>query len=642
MNTKPPLLKNYLKSLDIIHGSVYNNYDFACSRLVMGERVKVGCCGFPRGMKPYLSRFRLVEVQQTFYKLPRMETVVRWRQQAPDDFEFIIKAWQVITHPPSSPAYYFRLHGGPGYRYSYTNDELGYLRRMAANKESYVLFNNVTMYDDALRFINLLQEKRRVEERRSLSYITASPLPYKGGDKGGGLLNKNLRRVGLLNNLAESQVIKIWQHLLLDGTQMTTQAGESIRIIYPGRINDDRGADFRDAVVAIGERLIKGDVEVHVKSSDWQVHRHHHDPVYNRVVLHVVMWHDSDINLQNGKRVPVVELRKYTGSPTGQPPNLVYPSAIMPCLKTVGGLPLGIVVEFLDDAGEKRFLAKATRFEADLARIEAGQSLYRGIMGALGYSKNKLPFLELASRLPLRILESVAQGSLSDEECLARQQALLLGTAGLLPAQRPNWHQDKGEWMDKLERLWASYRQTEAMSWDAWHLFKVRPNNFPVRRIVAMSYLILGYRETGILEGLVNIVKEVPVSRGYYRLEKGLLVTAAGYWASHFDFGLGSRIGSLTLLGNQRAADIVVNVLLPFTFAWGKVTSQPELKTKAFDLYRHYPKPVVNTVERHMKRQLRLSNSLVNSAQRQQGLIHIYNSQCTQGKCYCCPLGKVG
>jgi len=233
-------------------------------------KIKVGCCGFPRGMKHYFSQFRLVEVQQTFYRLPRVETAVKWRQAAPGDFEFAIKAWQLITHPPSSPTYrkarlqipqgkegnygyfkpspevmeawyqteeiaravraviivfqcpasfvdsagnienmrkffqslprdeflfaweprgqwrdevitslcqelrlihcvdplqrapvygmtnYFRLHGGPGYRHRYSDEELDRLRKMIDNKESYVLFNNITMYDDALRFIHLL------------------------------------------------------------------------------------------------------------------------------------------------------------------------------------------------------------------------------------------------------------------------------------------------------------------------------------------------------------------------------------------------------------------------------------------------------------------------------------------------------
>lgn len=68
-------------------------------------KVKVSCCGFPCSRKEYFNQFKLVEVQQTFYKMPKLETAMGWRQQAPSDFEFTLKAWQLITHPPSSPTY---------------------------------------------------------------------------------------------------------------------------------------------------------------------------------------------------------------------------------------------------------------------------------------------------------------------------------------------------------------------------------------------------------------------------------------------------------------------------------------------------------------------------------------------------------
>ena len=450
-----------------------------------------------------------------------------------------------------------------------------------------------------------------------------------------------------VNKVLESQIIKIWQHQLLDRKELVTEGGEPIRIIYPGRINDNRGADFRDAVIALNGKLIKGDIEVHVKSSGWQTHQHHYDPAYNRVVLHVVMWHNTEgvTTPQNGENIPILALHKFTNRPISQWPDEVYlPASLsMPCCKATERLTPSVIAGFLDNAGEERFLAKVARFQEDLAQVEASQSLYQGIMGALGYSKNKTPFLELASRLPLQILESITQGEISDEECLARQQALLLRTAGLLPSQRPYWHPENksnDRWVDKLERLWASSTQTEVMSWNDWHLFKVRPNNSPIRRIVAMSYLILGYRKKGILEEVVNMVKETPISQGNSRLEKGLLVTTSGYWASHLDFGLSSRVRSPTLLGSSRAADITINVLLPFTYAWSKVTSQPKLERKAIDLYRGYPKLAANTVEKHMRNQLGLSNSLVSSAQRQQGLIHIYNTLCTEGRCHLCPLGE--
>jgi hypothetical protein len=156
-----------------------------------------------------------------------------------------------------------------------------------------------------------------------------------------------------------------------------------------------------------------------------------------------------------------------------------------------------------------------------------------------------------------------------------------------------------------------------------------------------MSYLILRYRGKGIFEEVVNMIKEAPPSTGHRRLEMGLMVTSSGYQASHLDSGLGNRMRSQTPLGSRRAADIAVNVLLPFTFAWSKVSSQPKLGKKAFCLYCHYPKLTPNTVEKHMMNQLGLNSRLIKSARQQQGLIHIYNTLCTQGRCSRCPLNQL-
>lgn len=237
--------------------------------------VKVGCCGFPVRKDKYYQNFNLVEIQKTFYQPPQPATVERWRKEAPSGFEFTLKAWQLITHPSSSPTYrkiiqqipedlkqlygffkptrevfsawektreialnlrarivvfqcpasfkpdkvnkrnlmeffrkikekdftfvfvweprgkwqkeeiksickaldlihcvdpfknkpaltgeinYFRLHGKGGYRYRYTDDDLSYLKKLCADAPvTYVMFNNVYMFQDALRFKNLLQ-----------------------------------------------------------------------------------------------------------------------------------------------------------------------------------------------------------------------------------------------------------------------------------------------------------------------------------------------------------------------------------------------------------------------------------------------------------------------------------------------------
>jgi hypothetical protein len=455
-----------------------------------------------------------------------------------------------------------------------------------------------------------------------------------------------LSGVGLMSGFSEKQVVRIWQHQLLEGKALTTEDGEPIRVVYPGRVNDGRGADFRDAVIATVRGLVKGDIELHVRSSGWRAHRHHLDPAYNRTILHVVMWHDTGgaTRLQDGRSVPVLSLHKYIKTPVGRCPDLACSPAVfsLPCVNVAKYIPANSVAEFLDSAGEERFLAKASRFRADFAGMGAGQSLYRGIMGALGYSKNKLPCLELARCLPLKVLEAVARGGVTDEECLVRQQSLLLGTAGLLPSQRQDCCLENGlddGWVDRLEGFWAVSGRPAVMSRDEWHLFKVRPSNLPVRRIAAMSYLVLRYLREGMLKGVVDLVKRAVVNKAHRVLEEGLLVVTGGYWSSRFDFGPGRRVGRPTLLGSGRAADIVVNVLLPFIFAWSQLVHRPELGEGAFDLYCGYPRLAANAVERHMKNQLGLDGGLVNSARRQQGLIHIYDTRCTRGGCNGCPLG---
>lgn len=455
-----------------------------------------------------------------------------------------------------------------------------------------------------------------------------------------------MTEAGIIANISESLIVETWQTQLMDRTDLVTEEGEPIKVIYPGMTNDDQGADLLDAVITTSRGLMRGDVEVHVKSSAWRAHRHHLNPIYNRVILHVVFWHDTEatITLQNGQKIPTLALHKFFKRQTDQDANFIYSSnkRHMPCRQAVNRWNCGIIGELLDVAGEERFLAKVAEFQSAIAQTEASQSLYQGIMVALGYTKNKHPLLELAHRMPLYRLESIASGEASDAECLAQQQALLLGVAGLLPSQRSSW-QEMGkpddDWIEKLEKLWASFRQSDTMSEDDWHFFKVRPSNFPVRRIVAMSHLLLRYREKGILAELVNKLGEAPADTGYHALEKALRVTTDGYWASHLDFGIPSRMSIPALLGEGRAADIVVNILLPFAAARGRLTSRPGLALKAFDLYRHYPRLAVNTVERHMRKQLGISHYLVNSAQRQQGLLHIYKTLCSQGKCHRCPIG---
>ncbi len=445
----------------------------------------------------------------------------------------------------------------------------------------------------------------------------------------------------------ESRVVEIWRDRLPGRTDLVTEDGEPVRIVYPGRLNGDRGADYRDAVIATRRGLLRGDVEIHVKTSSWWAHRHHHDPVYNRVVLHVVFWHDVDraVILQNGRKVPTLALHKFIGvlSDGSTVPAEVPRTCTMPCRDAVRRWDKDLTGEILDKAGERRFFSKVADFQKELNRMGAGQSLYRGIMGALGYSKNKLQMVELAERMPLHKLEAATSGEIPDAECLVLCQARLVGMAGLLPSQHTGTYHAAhyaDNWVAGLERVWAGCRETVTMSEDEWQFFKVRPGNLPTRRIAAMCYLLLRYRREGLLNGLLGRLDEAAVEAGFREIERALLVTAGSHRGVGADSGLLGGSGFPALLGGGRAADIVVNVILPFTVVWGLANARPELAGKALEIYRHYPRLTENALERHMVNQLGIGRYMVSTARRQQGLLHIYKTLCSQGRCCECPLSE--
>jgi hypothetical protein len=329
--------------------------------------------------------------------------------------------------------------------------------------------------------------------------------------------------------------------------------------------------------------------------------------------------------------------------------------------------------KLLNAAGEERFKQKAMHFQAEILRgvypeqdgipsrslplgldsspsaqndrrrraqkEEAGQVPFRGMMRVLGYAKNTKPFEELARRMPLNSLKS--------REGLALKQALLLGTAGLLPSQRWQVKFAGEKEVRELEQIWQSVgKKVEPMKESDWNFSHIYPNNSPVRRIVAQSYLLERYCagtcpepvEGKLLAGILQLVKEAPLPKGHRVLENGLTVVGDGYWQDHFDFDVRSKTKISALLGNSKAGEIAVNVILPFAFSWGKMFNEPELMKKALELYDSYPKLAENEITRHMENQLCLKEPAEFTASHQQGLIHIFRNYCREGRCSECPL----
>lgn len=466
---------------------------------------------------------------------------------------------------------------------------------------------------------------------------------------------------------SEKQAALIWQQVV--GKELTSSEDALVSVIYPGRTNGDNGPDFRDAVIVNKSHLTKGDVEVHVKSSDWYSHEHHTDAEYNNVILHVVMWHDcnSATLLQSGKPVPVLCLAKALSHQAYLLPHQ------LPCFQILDHMDRQTLRKLLKAAGEERFKQKAMHFQAGILRgvypeqdeipsrslpwaldsspsaqndregrtqndrrrrvqkEEAEQVLFRGMMRALGYAKNTKPFEDLADRMPLNSIES--------REGLALKQALLVGTAGLLPSQRRQGKFAREKEVRELEQIWQSAgKKVKPMKEGDWNFSHIYPNNSPVRRIVAQSYLLERYCEGKLLAGILQLVKEAPLPGGHRVLENGLTVTGDGYWRDHFDFDVRSKTKISSLLGNSKAGEIAINVILPFAFSWGELANEAKLTENAIELYRNYPKLAENCITRHMTKQLCLKEPPDFTACHQQGLIHVFRNYCREGRCAKCPL----
>jgi hypothetical protein len=432
----------------------------------------------------------------------------------------------------------------------------------------------------------------------------------------------------LETKVTEKVVSRLWQSCRV--RYPVADTGEPLHIIFPGRVSNRGGCDFKDAVFVINGRIACGDVEIHVKSSQWQGHGHHQDPKYNDIALHVVWQRDSQTitRLHNGKAIPTVCLGSFmTGSLDEL---LALPLGYSDTCSSAASLSNSDIVDtLLVAAGVKRFKAKAATFRRALNGGDARQVIYQGITRALGYTQNAGPCQMLAQKLP--VIE------LTKESAVSCHQALLLGHAGLLPSQRHRPVKDGAG--SRLEKIWQSAGVTETMKDTEWCFFRVRPDNFPIRRLIALGYLINRYRQPGLASGMLNLVEQSPIGTEHRWLENGLAVTVRGYWQNHFDFGISTGRTS-ALIGFEKASAIVLNTVLPFAAAYGELDSDFKLRKKAGEIYRRYPGRGDNELTRHMKQQLGLRHDTRLSACQQQGLIHLFNTYCRQRNCSRCPVAS--
>ncbi len=429
--------------------------------------------------------------------------------------------------------------------------------------------------------------------------------------------------------------MRAWQSGLAE--PLRTTDGRALHVVYRGRCPGGAGPDVRGALIAFGDgALVEGDVEFHLRASDWHAHGHHQDAHYRGVVLHVVQAVDVEPPAgADGDPIPTLVV---------SPPDAIpieSPTGAEACHRQARRHGTEALGPLLDDLGDRRLTQRASRLEADLTRLTPDQVAYEATLDGLGFSRNRAAFARLAQEVPFDFLIALL-GRRPPADALDLARAILFGVAGLLPSQReirrPDWESD--EEIDTLESAWNLYRR----EWEGtglreadWVFGGVRAANYPTRRIVAAAHLIVRHRAAGLARAFLVPLRRSDVSST--DLERLFLIEEAdGYWSRHGDFGRPLGGGPAALLGRERARDEVINAVLPLALAVASENGDRRLADNAWAVYRSFPRPTSYQSTERLAADLGVADGLVRTARRQQGLLFLLRNHCERAACLSCPL----
>ena len=451
-----------------------------------------------------------------------------------------------------------------------------------------------------------------------------------------------------LDKVDEAFVQKLWNEQRFFDTNMEAIDRRAIRVLKPGIWNHNEGPDFMHAEIEIDGKLQIGDVEIHVRSSEWYAHKHHLNSRYNRVILHAVFFND-DFNLrtrlQNGKRISTLELLKWIAVDTGDLYDDTEDTTTEEGICRVTGKQLNMEVlkGVFESLGRERFLEKAESMRLLRTRLDFEQLLYEGIMEALGYARNSKAMRELAQHVPFADL---------DQKSELEIQAILFGVAGLLPSQREKplpTEVTNDPSIVALEELWSAsaYAELPARMTAARWSFTSRPLNHPTRRIAAMSRLI--YQCQGSLMMYFLPTCEKALSAHTERQLRSiitalctlLMLEPTGYWEKHSNFGLESR-RKTALIGKDRALEIIINKILPAAYVWAVEAESRLLQDTVLRLYSAGYKSKGNNIIRKVDEQIFTETQQLRhlnpTAKIEQGVIRLYKNYCADRLCDLCPI----
>lgn len=409
----------------------------------------------------------------------------------------------------------------------------------------------------------------------------------------------------------------VWKHRLWRSEDMVTNTGKKVRVVDPGLLNTDAGPDFFNAKIEIDGHMWVGNVEMHYRATDWKRHHHDSDKAYDSVILHVVAKDDAPVRRTNGELIPQLVL-EVSPQFNADYASLVGATIEVPCAEKIKQVPLLTIVEWVEGLAFERLHGKVERIHQLLDSFNGSWEdvCYVTLARNFGFGINNDAFERLARRTPLRLL-----GKHSDS--VLQIEALLFGQAGMLDAQKPGMDSYYNQLCTEYAFLSNKFQLTP-MEKESWKLFRIRPQNFPYRRIAMLAQFI---------EGGFRMMNRILEAEGEKEMRALFEVELSGYWTKHYTFGKPNERATATL--SRSSIDIIlINTVAPLLYAYGELTGNYEMTDKAIKLLEDLRAESNSIVSHFVAYGIDCPDALTSQA-----LVQLKREYCDARKCIYCKIG---
>lgn len=408
----------------------------------------------------------------------------------------------------------------------------------------------------------------------------------------------------------------LWKFKKFDALNLKTFNGEEITIINVGQYLKLAGPDFFNAQITIGNQKWAGNVEIHLKSSDWYVHHHERDEAYENVILHVVWEHDTEIFRKNNTEIPVLELKKYVDAETiSNYQSLTSPKSWIFCEKQLAAIPQFVLKNWQERLFFERLERKSNPIFELLQQTNHDWEavLFCLLAKNFGLNTNGEIFLKIAQSIPFSIIRK-------ESFEVENLEALLLGTAGLLDLEKEdNYFKDL-----KFRYFYLLHKyQLEKKIIEPVQFFKHRPDNFPTIRLSQLANLYHIHQ---------NLFSKISIATSIENIYKTFNVSASNYWQNHYQFDKESPKKEKKI--SKSFIDLVIiNTIIPLQFAYAKSQGK-EISEDLISLLDDVA-PEKNSIMDKFRSFGIKSKSAFDS----QSLLQLKNEYCNNSRCLECAVG---